>query len=256
MTSRLKSQRPLTAHRPRLAIASLAAVSLVLAPLPGLVRPAAAQFTVFDPTNYAQNLLTAARSLQQVNNQISSLQNELVMLQNMARNLKSLDYTALAPIRDALQQVDALMAQAKGMAFTLASTEAVLADAYPATLDPNATTSQLLDRARTQAAAAMDGYRQTLRVQAKVVENVQADAGLIDQLVQHSQGAAGALEAQQAANQLQALAIKQDQQIQTLMAAQYRAQALESARQAQVLEAGKLAARRFIGAASAYTPRP
>ena len=192
MTPRLKSLRLRTSHHARLVIASLAAASLVLAPLPGLVTPAAAQFTVFDPTNYAQNLLTAARSLQQVNNQISSLQNELTMLQNMARNLKSLDYTALAPIRDALQQLDALMAQAKGMAFTLASTEAVLADSYPTTLDPNATTSQLLDRARAQARAAMDGYRQTLKVQAKVVENVQADASLIDQLVQRSQGAAGA----------------------------------------------------------------
>lgn len=245
---RRKPARPL--------IAALAAASLALAPIPGLITPAAAQFTVFDPTNYAQNLLTAARSLQQVNNQISSLQNELLMLQNMARNLKSLDYTALAPIKEALQQVDALMAQAKGMAFTVASTEAILKDAYPTDLDPYATTSQLLARARTQATSAMDGYRQTLKVQAKVVENVQADAGLIDQLVQRSQSAAGGLEAQQAANQLQALAIKQDQQIQTLMAAQYRAEALESARQAQVLEAGKLAARRFVGEASAYTPRP
>lgn len=237
-------------------ISALVAASLALAPIPGLVTPAAAQFTVFDPTNYAQNLLTAARSLQQVNNQISSLQNELVMLQNMARNLKSLDYTALAPIKEALSQVDALMGEAKGMAFTVASTEAILRDAYRADLDPSATTSQLLARARAQATAAMDGYRQTLKVQAKVVENVQADAGLIDQLIQRSQGAAGSLEAQQAANQLQALAIKQDQQIQTLMAAQYRAQALESARQAQVLEAGKLAARRFVGEAPAYTSRP
>jgi P-type conjugative transfer protein TrbJ len=31
---------------------------------------------VFDPTNYVQNVLTAARSLQQINNQITSLQNE------------------------------------------------------------------------------------------------------------------------------------------------------------------------------------
>lgn len=34
--------------------------------------PAQAQFggIVYDPTNYAQNVLTAARSLQQINNQI------------------------------------------------------------------------------------------------------------------------------------------------------------------------------------------
>src|SRR3546814_17598071 len=30
---------------------------------------------VFDPSNYSQNLLTAARTLQQLNNQIQSLQN-------------------------------------------------------------------------------------------------------------------------------------------------------------------------------------
>ena len=32
--------------------------------------PARAQWIVFDPTNYAQNILTAARELQQVNNEI------------------------------------------------------------------------------------------------------------------------------------------------------------------------------------------
>nr|MBA4770810.1 P-type conjugative transfer protein TrbJ [Sphingobium sp.] len=39
--------------------------------------PAHAQFggIVYDPTNYAQNVLTAARSLQQVNNQIQQIQN-------------------------------------------------------------------------------------------------------------------------------------------------------------------------------------
>ncbi len=240
----------------RLVPVALTAVAVALSPLPGLTPPASAQFAVFDAANHAQSILTAARALQAVNNQITSLQNEEAMLQNMARNLKALDYTALAPIKEALQQIDTLMGQAQGMAFTLASTEAALRDAYPSALDPNAATSQILDRARNQARTALDGYRQALKVQAKVVENVQADAALIDQLVQRSQGAGGGLEAQQAANQLQALAIKQDQQIQTLMAAQYRAEALETARQAQALEAGKLAARKFVGGAQAYTPRP
>ena len=44
-----------------------AAVVPMIAPM-----PAYAQFggIVYDPTNYAQNVLTAARSLQQINNQI------------------------------------------------------------------------------------------------------------------------------------------------------------------------------------------
>ncbi len=51
------------------------------------VAPARAQFfgsgIVFDPSNYAQNVLTATRALQQINNQIQSLQNQAMMLQNI-----------------------------------------------------------------------------------------------------------------------------------------------------------------------------
>ena len=63
--------------------------------LSGGALPASAQMTVFDPSNYSQNLLTAARTLQQVNNQILSLQNEAQMLINQARNLASLPYSSL-----------------------------------------------------------------------------------------------------------------------------------------------------------------
>ena len=55
----------------QLATASLIAMAMVHAP-----RPATAQWIVFDPNNYVQNVLTAARELQQITNQITSLQNE------------------------------------------------------------------------------------------------------------------------------------------------------------------------------------
>ena len=88
--------------------------------------PAAAQFTVFDPSNYSQNLLTAARTLQQVNNQITALQNQARMLQNQALQLKSLDYSALAPIREALAKIDRAIADAEGVAMDVRSTPAAL----------------------------------------------------------------------------------------------------------------------------------
>ena len=61
----------------RLALAFLAA-PMALAPM--LATTAHAQWVVFDPSNYAQNVLTAARSLQQITNQITSLQNQAQML--------------------------------------------------------------------------------------------------------------------------------------------------------------------------------
>src|SRR3546814_18604771 len=69
-----------------------------------------------------------------------------------------------------------------------------------------------------------------MTVQAQGVENIAADQAALNGIVQRSQGAEGALQAQQATNQLLALVAKQPFQIQTLMAAQYRADALNQAR--------------------------
>ncbi len=49
-----------------------AAISLVMG-LAMTSTPAQAQLSVFDPSNYSQNLLSAARTLQQINNQIQAL---------------------------------------------------------------------------------------------------------------------------------------------------------------------------------------
>src|SRR3546814_13954026 len=72
---------------------------------------------VFDPSNYSQNLLTAARTLQQINNQIQSLQNEANMLINQTKNLTRIDFPQLQEITQTLQQIDRLMGQAQGIRF-------------------------------------------------------------------------------------------------------------------------------------------
>jgi P-type conjugative transfer protein TrbJ len=234
-------------------LAALVALPVLTGTIILPVAPATAQITVFDPGNYTQNLLTAARTLQQVNNQIQSLQNEATMLTNMAKNLKRLDFTSLTQITQSLQQIDTLMTQANGITFDLASTEAALRSEFPATFDTAMTADQMAAHARTQWQAAMDGYRQTMRVQSQVVGNVEADSGLLATLVSQSQAAGGGLEAQQAANQLTALAVKQQFQLQNMMAAQYRADALERARQAEALEAARLTTKRFAGSANIYT---
>ena len=78
-------------------IAGVAALSIVAAGV-----PAHAQWIVFDPTNYAQNVLTAARELQQVNNEIQMLENQATSLINQARNLASLPYSSLAQLQQSI----------------------------------------------------------------------------------------------------------------------------------------------------------
>jgi P-type conjugative transfer protein TrbJ len=220
-----------------------------------LVAPAHAQFggVVFDPKNYAQNILTAARTLTQINNQIQALQNQASMLTNMAKHLQRLDFSSLSQITRSMQRIDTLMGQAEGIAFDLASTDTALASQFPADFDRALSTSDIITQARGRLQESMKAWRQTMRVQAQVAENVQADAGLLSELVSQSQSATGSLQVGQATNQLLALSTKQQLQIQQMMASQYRADSLERARQQQALEAARERTKRFIGSADIYT---
>jgi P-type conjugative transfer protein TrbJ len=235
----------------RILAACLAATSMTAAAiLP--VSPAHA-IPVFDASNYAQNVLTAARTLTQINNQIQALQNQASMLTNMAKHLQRLDFSSLNQITRSMQRIGTLMNQAEGIAFDIASTDDALRQQFPAEFDRALSTSQIIAQARARLQASMQGYRQSMRVQAQVVENIEADADLLTELVSQSQSATGSLQVSQATNQLLALSTKQQLQIQQMMAAQYRADAIERARQQQALEAARERTKRFIGTADIYT---
>ena len=210
--------------------------------------------TVFDPTNFAQNLLQAARALEQIQNQVKSLQNESQMLTDMALNLKQLNMTSLGEITSAMRRIDSLMGQAEGIAFDVQQTKVQLQRQFPKEYNSATTTDQAVSDALTRWQSTIEAYQQTMTVQSQVVENVQADSATLAQLLAASDSAVGSLQAQQATNQLVALSAKQQLQIQNLMAAQYRAQALDEARKAEAEQAAKTATQRFLGPGHAYTP--
>ncbi|HVM78147.1 MAG TPA: P-type conjugative transfer protein TrbJ [Stellaceae bacterium] len=218
-------------------------------------RPALATLPVFDGSNFSQNLLTAARALQQINNQIQSLQNEAVMLENMARNLASQPFSALDGMVADLQKIGGLINQAQGIAFTVDASTAAFAQQYPQQYAAAVSNDQLLADARQRWQNAMSAFQQTLTVQAGIAQTVQSDTATLTALVSASQGAAGNLQAEQTGNQLTALAVKQMLQIQTLMAAQYRADALDRARIAAGKEQARAAYLKFLGAGNAYRPQ-
>ena len=217
-----------------------------------LIAPARAMI-VFDPSNYSQNVLTAARALEEINNQILSLQNEAVMLQNEAKNLQNLDYSSLGQINSSLSQISTLMNQADGLSFNLTQLESQWQQQYPASYGATVSSNDMAVAAQTRWQNAMDAFQRTMQVQSQIVANVQADQPLLTDLVNQSQGASGALQAQQASNQLIALSTKQQMQLQTLMATQYRAQAQDAARKAQAEAAGQAMTTQFLGSNTAYS---
>jgi P-type conjugative transfer protein TrbJ len=209
---------------------------------------------VFDPNNYSQNLLTAARTLQQINNQIQSLQNEAAMILNQAKNLAQVDFPELDALRQTIQQIDVLMGQAQGVGFRVDGLDQQFRQLFPKDPGGALRSNQQVIAARGRLDNAMSSFRHTMGVQAKVVETVAADARTLEALAARSQGAQGALAAQQTTNQLLALTAKQQFQIQTLMAAQYRAESMEAARRAQAEADARAATKKFLGSGNAYTP--
>ena len=236
----------------RMLLAAGAALALGLAS-PGMTPPAHA-ITVFDPANYSQNLLQATRALIQINNQVRQLANEAQMLINQAQDLASLPTSIAAELQASFAQVDALIRDAQGIAYQVSAIETEYRRLFPEQYDVAVATSQILQDAHEAWRLARSGFQHALQVQAEVVNQVRADAATLDRLVAESQAAAGNLQALQAGNQLTALAAQQSMQLQVLLAASARAEALDRARAIAAHEQGRARLERFLGDGNAYTP--
>lgn len=230
------------------AILSLTATVLVPA-------PAYAQFggIVYDPSNYSQNILTAARTLEQINNQIRQLQNQATSLINEARNLQSLPLTVLQPIQQQIQQTQALIRQAQGMAMNVRAIEAQFAAQYKS-IDLNQSQRVMVDGARQRWQTSVGAFEDALKVQAGVVSNIEGSRMAIDQLVTASQSATGALQAAQAGNQLLALQSQQMSDLIAAVAVMGRAQSLDAANSAAAKAQAREQLRRFLAPGRGYVP--
>ncbi|MCM0751048.1 P-type conjugative transfer protein TrbJ [Brucella pseudogrignonensis] len=233
----------------------LVAATLLAAPLMislVVIRPAHAWRIVYDPTNYSQNVLTAARTLQQINQQITQLQNEAQMLINQARNLASLPYTSLKQLQQSVQKTQQLLSRAQNIAFDVQKIDQAFQTQY-GNASMSASDQALVAGARERWQNTVGGLQDAMRVQAGVVSNIDTNRAEMSALVGQSQGATGALQATQAGNQLLALQAQQLSDLTALLAANGRADALTTAEQAAAAEQGR-EQRRFLTPGSGYQP--
>lgn len=228
----------------------LKAAALALSALPAVAVgvPAHAQFggIVYDPSNYAQNVLTAARSLQQVKNQIQQIQNQATSLINQARNLASLPISTLSTLQAQVQQTRQLLAQAQRIAYSVQDIQQAFTTRYNGA-NLTAPQAQMVTNANDRWQDSVGALQDALRVQAGVVGNIDGARSSIDTLVTASQSASGALQATQAGNQLLALQSQQLADLTAAVVSQGRAQSLEAARNAATEAEGRERFKRFRG---------
>src|SRR5208282_5228433 len=110
----------MTCHRLRAALAA----GVAMLTLATANAPTHAQWIVYDPTNFSQNVLTAARELQQVNQNIQSLENQ-------AKNLASLPYSSLAQLEASIQRTEQLLMQAQNIAYSVTTIDQAFTQVYP-----------------------------------------------------------------------------------------------------------------------------
>lgn len=227
-----------------------AALSLVAVPL--APTPALAWDIVYDPTNYSQNVLTAARSLEQINHQITSLANEAQMLMNQAKQLASLPTSVLSQIENNFSQMKRLMGEAEQLAYDVQNIDQQF-DATFTDFAGGKTGQQLVDGARQRWQQSLSAYEHSLKAGAVAVENIDGTRSQTSSLVDASQSAVGVLQATQAGNQLLAVQAKQISDLTAMLAAQGRAEALETSRQAAAQEQAREQFKRFI-TGTGYSP--
>lgn len=231
----------------------LAAASVIALSIATVIPPATAQIIVFDPNNYAQNILTAARALQQVNNQIISLQNQAQSLINQGRNLASLPYSSLQQVQQSIQRTQQLLSQAQNIAYNVQQIDHAFQTTY-GSANARQSDQALIANAQQRWQNSVAALQDALRVQAGVVGNLDTNRTQMSALVTSSQSATGALQATQAGNQILALQAQQLADLTAAVAAQGRAQSLESAQRAAAQDQAKEQLRRFLTPGTGYQP--
>lgn len=233
-------------RRARWRVALTTALSLAI--IAGSATPAAAQFggIVFDPSNYAQNVVTAANSLTQINNQITQIENQAQSLVNQARNLAALPVSTLNALQSQVQRTQSLLAQAQRIAYSVENIQSAFTSRYNGA-NLTASQSQMVANANARWQDSVGAFQDALSTQATVVGNIEGSRASMNSLVTASQSASGALQAAQAGNQLLALLSQQIADLTATLAAQSRAQSLDAAGKAATEAEAKTRFQRFLG---------
>ncbi len=231
-------------------------IALLMTGLLALSAMPAKAIIVFDPANFVQNALTAARSLEEINNQLHQLEHEATMLINQARNLATLPFNIVAQLQATLASTTALITQAQGIAFQLNQAQAQFQQFYPQSYNVNSSAVVMADDALQRWLHSLQALKTTVSMQAQAAQNLAADEEALAQLVSRSQSAVGILQAAQSTNQLLALHARQLIQDQQLRLTQDRSAALEQARAVAAEARAREVRRRFLGSGMQHTFQP
>jgi P-type conjugative transfer protein TrbJ len=228
-------------------------MSVIVGVMVSCAPQSAAQLTVFDPANYQENLLSSARALEQINNQVRQLQAQAQMLLRMDQNLQRLGSTIGPDMQRTLSDIQTQLRAGDGIALRLQATQSGYDRLFPREISASLSADDVLRNAKSRWDEEYAALRRAALLQGQIADSVDGDVRLLGDAMARSKNAAGALEVAQAGNELAGLSVKQALQLQSLLAAKQRAEAFARARDLATEDEGRQRFKSFVGAGSAYS---
>lgn len=201
--------------------------SLLVLTFAGALTMAQSAFalTVYDPTNHTENLATKLQMIEQVKNSAQQLQNDIKNLQKLDPSELQL---SLNYIQETIQDLNRLREQTDAIGTEYDTLMAEWDEANPDYEEWNGIDGS---RYAEQADKLRDKWSKAL-LQALTAQSIASPSeqlktdDAMERLLNASQNADGAMGALQAANQLTALMITEQQKMQTIMADSMRSQSM------------------------------
>ena len=169
-----------------------------------LATPTEAQFTVYDPANHAENILSALRQLKSNLNEARMIANQVRSLAHEVRNLTKLPFDIIADFNGEFSDLFSTMGTINGMMQNLETLESEFEKLFPDFLSQSGPEprASIAEDIKIQIANTREVMLGAAKTGAQVLENLPKTKEELAKLMSDSQGAVGILQATQAGNQI------------------------------------------------------
>ncbi|HYQ91975.1 MAG TPA: P-type conjugative transfer protein TrbJ [Candidatus Competibacteraceae bacterium] len=228
-------------------IAGLITLSLSVLPPPASALFGAGDI-VYDPTNYAQNVLTAARALQSNLNEAAQIANQLKQIEMEVRNLVNWPTEVWNEVKADMEMLRQLANSSGDISTALSTLSAQFNRLYPGYQAP----ADYQQEYQTWTSNSLTGIKtalETVNRQNKAIEEEEANT---QRLTNMSASAVGQLQVLQSGNLLAAQLVQQLQNLRELQMAEMQAQNAYMAAQIQDQASEKAAIKKWLDSDIGY----
>lgn len=208
---------------------------------------AKAALPVFDPFNYAQNVLTQANTLKMTLNQVRQLAYQLQALELQTQSLRAIPKGVWGEIQSDLTALRQVVERSQNIGYDDLNLSAEFPSAYPGF----ATTTNYVQAYKLWTRNALSGIQASLEDAGLQDRQTQTEDGVLSKLQAMSDGATGHLQALQVGNMIAVQQVQQLQKLRQLQMAQIQALAGYLATQQQTQSSQYAALKAWLDSSSA-----